>query len=71
MKKEKMTQVTLFCDNDRYKGDVFVAVNGKTFLIRRGETVTVPGYVARVLANSDRMDALSARRRAEMAGEDD
>lgn len=65
-----MTQVTLFRDNDRYKGDVFVGVNGETYLIRRGETVTVPGYVARVLANSDRMDALSARRRAEMARED-
>lgn len=31
------------------RDDVFVGVNGKTYLIRRGEEVAVPMSVARVL----------------------
>lgn len=31
------------------KDDVYVAVNGKSFLIKRGEEVEVPYYVAEVL----------------------
>lgn len=35
--------------------DVFVSVNERTWLIKRGETVEVPECVAEVLANSERM----------------
>jgi hypothetical protein len=35
--------------------DVFVAVNGKSFLIKRGEEVEVPEYVAKVLKNKEDM----------------
>lgn len=31
------------------KDDVFVGVNGKTWLIKRGEEVELPAYVAKVL----------------------
>lgn len=37
------------------KDDVFVGVNGKTWLIRRGEEVTVPACVARVLERREAM----------------
>ena len=37
------------------KDDKFVAVNGKTFLIKRGETVEVPDYVAEVLQHQEEM----------------
>ena len=36
------------------KDDVYVAVNGKSFLIKRGETVEVPDYVAEVLDNKEK-----------------
>lgn len=35
-------------------GDVFVAVNNRTFLIQRGVEVEVPACVAEVLRNSER-----------------
>ena len=36
---EELVSVRLFKDNDKYKGDVFVAVNGQSVLIRCGERV--------------------------------
>lgn len=39
-------EIELFKDEDRYKDDVFVAVNGKRFRIQRGVRVTVPRYIA-------------------------
>ena len=35
------------------KDDVYVAVNGQSFLIKRGEEVEVPFYVAEVLRNRE------------------
>ena len=37
------------------KDDVFVCVNGDSFLIKRGETVEVPDYVAEVLQHREDM----------------
>jgi hypothetical protein len=37
------------------KDDVYVAVNGKSFLIKRGVPVEVPDYVAEVLQHSEEM----------------
>ena len=37
--------------------DVYVAVNGKSFLIKRGEAVEVPDYVAEVLKRKEDMIA--------------
>lgn len=47
-----LVEVELFKDNDQYKDDVFVAVNGHTFQIQRGVPVKVPRYVKEVLDNS-------------------
>ena len=35
--------------------DVYVAVNGRSFLIKRGEYVEVPEYVAEVLQHQEEM----------------
>lgn len=37
------------------RDDVYVAVNGESFLIKRGEYVEVPKYVAEVLDNREKM----------------
>jgi hypothetical protein len=37
------------------KDDVYVCVNGESFLIKRGETVEVPDYVAEVLQHREEM----------------
>lgn len=51
-KPDDMVEIMLFEDGDKYKDDVFVAVNGKTFQIKRGEPVKVPRYVKEVLDNA-------------------
>lgn len=59
-KQEDLVSIRLFKDNERYKDDVFVAVNGKSWQIKRGETVQVPRYVADVLEQSMRQDTATA-----------
>ncbi len=44
--------IRLYKDNDRYKRDVQVIVNGKAYLIQRGVEVTVPYAVAEVLEHA-------------------
>ena len=39
---EKNVRIRLFKDNSRYKGDLFVSVNGVNYKIRRGVEVEVP-----------------------------
>lgn len=58
--KTKMVTVRLFKDNHEYKDDVFIGVNGKTWLIQRGVEVEVPDYVAEVLSNSQKQDEAAA-----------
>lgn len=41
------------------KKDEYVAVNGKTFQIKRGETVEVPDYVAEQLQHKEEMLSIS------------
>lgn len=53
---EELVTVKLFKDNERYKDDVFVAVNGRSFQIKRGVPVKVPRYVADVLEQSRNQD---------------
>ena len=47
------------------KGDVYVAVNGKSYLIKRGEDVEVPEYVAEVLRHKEEMLDLAMAYEAE------
>lgn len=57
---QELVTVRLFKDNKNYKDDVFVAVNGKAFQIRRGVEVQVPRYVKEVLDNSMKQDEAAA-----------
>lgn len=52
--------VKLFRDNDKYKDDVYVAVNGKNCVIKRGEWVKVRRKFALVLDQSEIQDMKTA-----------
>ncbi len=43
---QERVPVTLFKDDDKYKDDVIVSVNGYAWQIQRGVTVMIPRYVA-------------------------
>ena len=57
---EEYVAVKLFRDNDRYKDDVYVAVNGHNCVIRRGEWVRVKRKFALVLDQSEIQDMKTA-----------
>ena len=57
---EERVKIQLFKDGERYKDDVFVAVNGKAYVIKRGQPVMVPKAVAEVLEHSARQDRATA-----------
>ena len=59
---EEKVRLKLFKDNGRYKGDLFVSVNGVNYKIRRGVEVEVPRSVAEVLEHSQRQDDRTAAR---------
>ena len=52
----ELVEVRLFKDNNKYKDDVFVAVNGENCVIKRGERVMVKRKFAEVLDKSDLQD---------------
>ena len=52
--------VKLFRDNDRYKDDVYVAVNGHNCVIKRGEWVKIKRKFALVLDQSEIQDMKTA-----------
>ena len=52
--------VKLFKDNDRYRDDVYVAVNGQNCIIKRGEWVKVKRKFALVLDASEIQDMRTA-----------
>lgn len=49
------------------KEDAYVGVNGKTYQIKRGETVEVPDYVAEVLQHKEEMLAQAMEFEAQAA----
>ena len=53
---EKMVPIPLFKDNEKYKDDVFVAVNGENCVIKRGERVQIKRKFAEVLDHSEHQD---------------
>lgn len=58
---KELVPVRLFVDNDKYKNDVVVAVNGVTYIIKRGVDVEVPRFVKEVIDNSIAQDGATAR----------
>ncbi len=69
--KPGYTKVKLFKDNDKYKDDVMVAINGKTWLIQRGVWVEVPENVALVLEESLAQDTKTANMISKLSGDAD
>ena len=65
MEEKKNVRIRLFKDNSRYKGDLFVSVNGVNYKIRRGVEVEVPPEVAEVLEHSQVQDERTAARIAQ------
>lgn len=53
---EEYVEVYLFKDNNKYKDDVFVAVNGENCVIKRGERVKIKRKFAEVLDHSAHQD---------------
>lgn len=45
-----------FKDNGRYKDDITIIVNGKSWRIQRGVDVKIPRYVYNVLMQSEEQD---------------
>lgn len=58
---EKIVRFKLFKDGDKYKGNKFVGVNGKGYLIKRGEWVDLPESVYNVLALSEEQIQVAER----------
>ncbi len=56
----ELVAVKLFRDNDRYKDDVYVAVNGHNCIIKRGEWVKIKRKFAMVLDQSEIQDMKTA-----------
>lgn len=57
---EELVSIRLFKDNDKYKDDVFVAVNGERVQIKRGEAVLIKRKFADVLEQSMKQDMATA-----------
>ncbi len=52
--------VKLFKDNNKYKDDVFVAVNGVGMIVPRGIEVKIPRKYAEALFNSEQQNSFAA-----------
>lgn len=58
---EELVTVELFRDNEKYKDDVFVSVNGERVQIKRGVPVQIKRKFAEVLEHSHAQDMATAR----------
>lgn len=56
----ELVPIKLFKDNQKYKDDLTVTVNGVTYQIQRGVPVEVPRFVADVITQSERQDQHTA-----------
>ena len=50
--KKKTETIRLFSDGGKYKGDLFVSVNGVNYQLQRGKNIEVPPEVAEVIRHS-------------------
>ena len=58
---DELVSVELFRDGERYKDDVFVAVNGQRVQIKRGERVQIKKKFAEVLEHSHAQDMRTSK----------
>lgn len=62
------TVVNLFYDGDKYKDPLFVQINGRSFLVKRGEPVVVPTEVAEVIKHSLKQDGKTRQMIRQLSG---
>ena len=60
-------EIKLFKDNDKYKDDVYVAINGKNCVIRRGEWTRIRRKFALLLDQSEIQDLRTAELMSEQS----
>lgn len=65
----ELVEVKLIWDGDKYKDDVFVSVNDKTYLIKRGVFVKVPRCVALQIEENRRQELIAIRLADDLAQE--
>ena len=65
--KKKTETIRLFSDSGKYKGDLFVSVNGVNYQLQRGKNIEVPQEVAEVIRHSQEQDDQTAARMEELA----
>jgi len=58
---EELVPFKAIYDGDKYKDDIFVGVNGKSWLIKRGEEVMIPRKVLAVIEDAERQKAEAAK----------
>lgn len=63
----ELVEVRLFKDNDKYKDDVFVAVNGVGMMVPRGRDVKIARKYAIALKNSETQDSFAVQHAMELA----
>ncbi len=63
----ELVPVKLFKDNDKYKDDIFVAVNGVGMIVPRGKEVLIPRKYAIALKNSEAQDSFAAEFNAQLS----
>lgn len=66
-----LMEIKLVKDNDRYKDDLFVGVNGHRYNIQRGVYVNVPRCVADVIEKSQIQDVKVAEMIEELSQKDE
>ena len=66
-KKTETETIRLFSDGGKYKGDLFVSVNGVHYQLQRGKNIEVPPEVAEVIRHSQEQDDQTAARMEELA----
>lgn len=64
---QKLVKIMLFKDNDKYKSDMFVCVNGRRFQIRRGVEVAVPLPIYKAIRESEKQDQKAANLMEELS----
>lgn len=62
-------KIKLFKDNGRYRNDVFVSVNGRSFLLQRGVELELPYAIAQVVKQSIMQDEQAAKLVSRLRGE--
>lgn len=55
----KEVEIELFYDGDKYKDPVFVGLNGKGYLVKRGEPVKVPAAISEIIRNAEQQNRIA------------